>query len=209
MPDAQRSILQSLGPLFLVQFLSWSAMFCLWIYGVPVIAHDVFHAEAGSPQYGTALAAVGACYALYAVLGTTLAFRLPVTLARHGVRSIYAVALAVGAAGITGVALVEHAVWLIPAFIAIGISWCAMSNIPYAVVSHAAPEGSGAHWMRVFGFSSVAPQAVMTMLLALVGPHLTIATTRNVMLAGGALMACAATAAWLFGGGFTVSHDDW
>ena len=57
MPDAQRSILQSLGPLFLVQFLSWSAMFCLWIYGVPVIAHDVFHAEAGSPQYGAALAA--------------------------------------------------------------------------------------------------------------------------------------------------------
>jgi len=34
-------MLRVLAPLYAVQFLSWSGIFCLWIYAVPVIAGGV------------------------------------------------------------------------------------------------------------------------------------------------------------------------
>jgi MFS family permease len=207
--NAPQSLSKTLVPLFAIQFLSWAAMFCMWIYAVPVIAGDVFHGDVDPAQYGVALAAIGGCYALYAILGASLAFVLPKALARYGVRWVYGLALAIGACGLGSLGLVTQGIWLVPPFLAIGVSWCSMSNIPYAVVSAAAPEGRGAHLMRAFAFSTVAPQVIMTLLLAWVGPHLTAATTHWVMLAGGGLMGCAALLTLALGGRFSAAVEDW
>ncbi len=206
---ADRSLFKTFVPLFAVQFLSWGGMFCMWIYAVPVIAGDVFQGEANPARYGVALAAIGGCYALYAILGASLAFVLPQALDRYGVRTVYSLALAIGACGLASLGVITRSLWLVPAFLAVGASWCSMSNIPYAVASAAAPPGRGAHLMRVFAFSTVAPQVTMTLLLAFVGPQLTAATTHFVMLGGGALMAGAAILALAFGGNFSISQEEW
>ena len=200
---------RTLVPIFAVQFFSWAGMFCMWIYVVPVIAGQVFHGGADPALYSLALAAVGGCYALYAILGASLAFVLPRALDRYGVRLVYGLALAISACGIASLGVITRGLWLVPAFLAIGVGWCCMANIPYGVVSAVAPEGRGAHLMRVFAFSTVAPQISMTLLLALVSPRLNAATTHWVMLAGGALMATAALVALMFGGRFAVTAQEW
>jgi len=199
----------TLGALFVVQFLSWAGMFCMWIYAVPVIAGDIFHAGTDPARYGTALAVVGGCYALYAILAASLAFVMPALLSRHGVRLVYGVGLLVGACGIGALGVIGQVVWLVPAFVAVGVGWSGITNIPYGIVAHAAPEGRGAHLMRVFSFSTVAPQVTMTLLLAFVGPRLTEATTHYVMCAGGVMMAAAGLLVLVVGGRFGVADEDW
>jgi maltose/moltooligosaccharide transporter len=204
-----RSPLATLVPLFAIQFLSWAGMFCLWIYAVPVIAGDVFHSGSDPARYGTALATVGGCYALYAILAASLAFALPRALAQFGVRWVYGVGLLIGAAGIAALGMIDQVALLIPAFIAIGIGWSGVCTIPYGIVAAVAPEGRGAHLMRVFGFSTVVPQASMTLLLAFVGPRLTVASEHWVMVAGGGLMAAAGVLTLVIGGRFAVEQDEW
>jgi maltose/moltooligosaccharide transporter len=202
-------LFKTLLPLFCIQFLSWAGMFCMWIYAVPVIAGDVFHGDASPAQYGRALAAIGGCYALYAILGASLAFVLPKALERSSVRVVYGFALAISACGIAALGVIAQGFWLVPAFVAIGVGWCCMSNIPYAIVSEVAPEGKGAHLMRVFAFSTVAPQVTMTLLLAFAGPRLTSETTHFTMLVGGCLMGGAAALTLALGGRFQISTQDW
>ena len=201
-------MLRVLAPLYAVQFLSWSGIFCLWIYAVPVIAGGVLSGGEGG-AYGSALAVVGACFALYAILGASLAFVLPRVLARFGVRLTYGLSLLTGAAGIGLLGAIAQPIWLAPAFAALGVAWCAMSNIPYAVVSAVAPPGRGAHMMRLFAFSTVAPQVVMTMALALLAPSLAGESAHWVMVAGGVTMGAGGLLALLFGGRFSVAGDDW
>ena len=63
--------------------------------------------------------------------------------------------------------------------------------------------------MRVFSFSTVAPQITMTLLMAFIGPRLTEDTAHYVMLAGGAMMAAAGLLVLAVGGRFGVSHEEW
>lgn len=199
----------TIAPLFAIQFLSWAGMFCLWIYAVPVISAQIFHSDADPARYGLALAAIGGCYALYAILGAGLAFALPRALARWSVRVVYGLALAIGACGLASLGFVTREIWLVPAFVAIGVSWCSMSNIPYAIVGAAAAPGRGAHLMRIFGFSTVVPQVTMTLLLAFIGPGLSARTMPAILIGGGGLMAGAAILTLALGGRFAVSTEDW
>ncbi len=197
------SLPYTLAPLYAVQFLSWSGIFCLWIYAVPVIAGGVLGGDT------SALAVVGGCFALYAILGASLAFLLPRALARFGLRWTYGLALLTGAAGIGSLGAIAQPLWLIPAFVALGVAWCAMSNIPYAVVSAVAPPGRGAHLMRLFAFSTVAPQVVMTLGLASLAPRLAGGAAHWVLIAGGVLMGSGGVLALGFGGRFRVAGEDW
>jgi len=45
------------APLFSIQFLSWSGMFCLWIYAVPVITRDQVRYAKPDPDLFLAAAA--------------------------------------------------------------------------------------------------------------------------------------------------------
>lgn len=186
--------------LFVIQFLSWSAMFCLRIGAVPLIAMGRLGGGAG------AIAVVGACFAFYALLGAALAFAQPMLRARFGVRWVYGGSLLIGAGGIEALAAVANPIALLPAFAAIGIAWSVMATLPYAILAAAAPRGRGAHWLRIFGFSTVMPQIVITALLALLAQHLPV---ERMMALGGALMASGGVIALAGGGRFVVAAEDW
>ncbi len=196
--------------LFIVQFLSWAGMFCLWINALPVMAHlwrvaDPAMDAATATQRG--LVTIGAGFALYALLGAALAFAVPWVVARLGVRLTYGLGLLIGGAGVAALGLASGPAGVILPFIAIGIGWAAMANLPYAIAGAAAPEGRGAHQLRLFGFSTVLPQAVVTLAIAIAFPSL--AGSGTIMLAGGALMAAGGLAALTLGRDFTLADEDW
>ena len=178
-----------LPPLFLIQFFSWSGLFALWIYSVPVVTRYVFAATSTeTTAYRDGLFWVSLAFAFYAVLGTSLAFALPRFVARWGYALVHATALLIGGAGIASLSLIERPILLLPAFIAIGIGWSSIGNIPYGIVSEMSPPDRISHYMRWFGFSTVIPQTTATFVLAFAVEHWFAQQTNLVMALGGASM---------------------
>ena len=188
-PDVSPSWRRIAPLLFAIQFLGWSGMFCLWIYAVPVAVRNVFHTGMVGPGYHDALIAVSACFAGYALVAGVLAFGLPQLVARWGAGGVHGVALLVGAVGIVGLGLIDRPSLLPIAFAAIGVAWASIANIPYAIVGAAAPDQRVGHVMRVFGFSTIVPQMVVTLALATFGEAWLGDSIGRVMIAGGAMMA--------------------
>lgn len=202
-------LLRVLLPLFVVQFLSWSGMFCLWIYAVPVVTQFVYRAPLDGKAYRDGLFAVSACFTLYALLGACLAFALPRAIKRFGAGNVHGCALLVGGAGLASLGVVEQPILLIPVFAAIGVGWSSLSNIPYAIAGAAATEGRGAHILRLFGFSTVAPQIAMTLGLAAASRFWFGDAVNRVMLAGGTMMILAGLVTLAMRGRFDLAPVDW
>jgi maltose/moltooligosaccharide transporter len=200
---------QVLPRLFAIQFLSWSGMFCLWIYALPVIAGRVLHAAPDTPAYQNALVAMAVCFALYGLLGIAMSFLIPRALARWGAGVVHGTALLAGAAGIAALGAIDRPAGLLPAFLAIGIGWGSLSSVPYAVAGAAAPEGRGAHTLRLFGLSTVLPQIATTLCIALLAPAWIGHAVHRVMFAGGIAMACAGLLAFAWRAFLPVAAEDW
>ncbi|MDE2435187.1 MAG: hypothetical protein KGM49_02900 [Sphingomonadales bacterium] len=178
--------------LFVIQFFSWSAMFALWINAVPFFAGRVLHLGVGGAQdLQPALVAVSLCFAGYAALGAAGTLVLPGVIARAGHGLTYGAALLIAALGFGLLALAERPVMLVPAFVAIGIGWSAIGSIPYAILGKLAPEGRGAFFTRLFSFSTVLPQAVTSLAIALFASRLFGHDLQRALVLGAGAMALA------------------
>ncbi len=188
-PSDSARIRGVLVPLFVIQFFSWSGLFALWIYSVPVVTRFVFAAPSyDSAAYRDGLFWVSLAFAFYALLGTSLAFALPYFVARWGHGRVHGTALLIGGVGIGSLSLIQRPLLLLPAFTAIGIGWSSIGNLPYSIVSAAAPPERISHYMRLFGFSTVIPQTTATFALAFATEHWFGPATNRVMALGGASM---------------------
>lgn len=188
--------------LFAIQFLSWSAMFCLWIDGLPVIASLLGRGvEAAIPT-------VGFCFSGYAVTAAFLVYAQPWLFARMSAGTAHGWALLIGATGMAILATATNVVWLVPAFGGLAVCWSTMGTIPYAAAAAAASPGQGAETLRRFGFSTVIPQAVTTLgLAALAGRWW--ASSAIVMRFGATELAAASLLTFLWRRWITVPVEDW
>lgn len=178
--------------LFVIQFFSWSAMFVLWINAVPLFAGRILHqATGGAQDLQPALVAVSLCFAGYAALGAAGTLVLPGIIARAGHGLTYGLALLIAAFGLALLALAQGPALLVPAFVAIGIGWSAIGSIPYAILGKLAPEGRGAFHTRLFAFSTVLPQAVTSLAIALFARQLFGPNLQRVLILGAGAMALA------------------
>ena len=198
-----------LAPLFAIQYFAWSAMFCLWIYALPVIGHILHPGGAALADYQHLLILVSAGFAFYSVLGTSLSLVVPRLVDRLGNGVVLGLGLLFGGGGFALLGVTTRVGWVGPAFAAIGIAWAALSSIPYALASAAAPEGRGALFMRLFGFSTVIPQVVTTLGLALLGTAWLGADIGRVMLIAAGSMAIAGLIALMFRKRFAVTAEPW
>lgn len=204
---------RALVVLFLIQFLSWSGMFALWITAIPVVAGQVLHLgtqDAAGLQ--PAVVAVSLGFATYALLGTLGGFVVPGLIRRIGHGWVYGAALLIGAIGLALFGRAHGGGALVPAFLAIGVGWSAMGSIPYGLLSKLVPEGRGAHYTRLFGFSTVLPQLVTTLGLALLAPRLFGAHLSDALLIGAGAMALGGLIAILARGLFAPAdavEDNW
>ena len=188
--------------LFAIQFLSWSAMFCMWIHGLPVIAVML-----GS-GVEAAVPVVGLCFSGYALTACILAFAQPWLFARMSAGVAHGLALLVGAAGMAALGMADRAGWLVPAFLALAVCWSTMGTVPYAAAAAAAPPGRGAATLRRFGFSTVMPQVATTLGLAALAGRWGVSSA-SVMLLGAAELAVAGLLTLWWHRWITVPAEDW
>ncbi len=175
--------------LAVVQFFTWFAMFCMWIYFVPAVATVVFGGTPGSPEYQAGNEWGGVCFSVYNGTAFVFAFVLLALVRRFSPRSIHRVCLLAGGLGLILAAAFHDQYLLLGSMVLVGIAWASILSMPYAMLSNAIPPEKMGFYMGVFNFFIVLPQ-----ILASVGLGVLMTTVlgddpmRAVVLGGGSMI---------------------
>ena len=186
MPPLMRRLAQ-------IQFLCWSALFILWIYATPVVAHLAFGAPGPkSSAYQDGADWVDLMFAAYNGMAALYAFLMPLIVRRIGEARMHALNLLAGAAAYLAIPLLQDPHLLLIAMIGIGMAWASILTIPYALLVGALPTRKLGVYMGIFNIFIVVPQLVVSSCMGSIArlffPH----ATEIVFVIGAALLAAGA-----------------
>lgn len=184
--------------LAVVQFFSWFALFCMWIYATPAIARHHFGAAGpGDAGFNAAGDWVGVLFGAYNLVAAIYSFLSPNIAERVGVRATHALALLCGAAGLASLFLIRDPNWLLLSMVGIGIAWSSILTLPYSMLCDALPAQKMGVFMGMFNFFIVIPQIIASGLLGTVLKQFLGGEPMHVLLLGAASLAAAAAAVFL------------
>jgi maltose/moltooligosaccharide transporter len=190
---------KTMRQLAVVQFFTWIALFCMWIYWTPATARQVFGGNpadetAWNKVIETAGAWTGVCFATYNLVCFIFSFLLLLISRVVSARTIHIVCLLIGAAGLVSVRFITDQHALLASMAAVGIAWASILSMPYAMLSSAIPAAKMGFYMGVFNFFIVIPQVLVALVM---GPLIGSAFGGDSMMAimiGGVCLAIAAAA---------------
>jgi maltose/moltooligosaccharide transporter len=174
--------------LAVVQFFTWFALFCMWIYFVPAVATKVFGAQPGTPAYQRGNEWGGVCFSIYNGTAFGFAFILLALVRRFSARSIHRVCLICGGAGLLLAVAIQQQYPLILSMLLVGIAWTSILSMPYAMLSNAIPASKMGFYMGVFNFFIVIPQILASLGLGLLMRRVLGGNPMNAVLVGGLSM---------------------
>jgi len=181
MPKAMRQ-------LALVQFFTWFALFCMWIYFVPAVATKVFAGQPGSPEYQRGSEWGGVCFSIHNGTAFVFAFVLLGLVRTFTARSIHRVCLVSGGLGLILAFSLHQQYLLIASMVLVGVAWASILSMPYAMLSNAIPAQSMGFYMGVFNFFIVIPQILASLGLGLLMKAALGDNPMNAVLLGGCSM---------------------
>ncbi|WDO14162.1 MFS transporter [Flavobacterium sp. WW92] len=158
-----RNMPQTMRQLGWVQFFSWFALFGMWVFTTPAIAHHVYNLpleDTHSKTYQEAGDWVGIIFGVYNAVSAVFAFFLPAIAKKIGRKSTHAFSLIVGGIGLISVYFVPSPNWLIVSMIGVGIAWASILAMPYAILSGSIPAKKMGVYMGIFNFFIVVPQII-------------------------------------------------
>jgi maltose/moltooligosaccharide transporter len=178
--------------LAVVQFFTWFALFCMWIYFVPAVATRVFGGAPGSPEYQHGSEWGGVCFAIYNGTAFVFAFVLLWIVRVFSARAIHRICLFCGGLGLI-LAVAIHQKNILPfSMILVGFAWASILSMPYAMLSNAIPAAKMGFYMGVFNFFIVIPQILAALGLGFVLKAWLGNNPMNAVLLGGCSMILAA-----------------
>ncbi|THD33272.1 MFS transporter [uncultured Flavobacterium sp.] len=154
---------QTMRQLGWVQFFSWFALFGMWVFTTPAIAHHIYGLpleDTNSKTYQEAGDWVGIIFGVYNAVSAVFAFFLPAIAKKIGRKSTHAFSLIVGGIGLISVYFVPSPNWLIVSMIGVGIAWASILAMPYAILSGSIPAKKMGVYMGIFNFFIVVPQII-------------------------------------------------
>jgi maltose/moltooligosaccharide transporter len=160
MPRAMRQ-------LAVVQFFTWFALFCMWIYFVPAVATKVFGGVPGTPEYQRGNEWGGVCFSVYNGTAFLFSCLLLALVKRFAPRSLHRIFLIAGGAGLLLAVLSPHQYSLLLSMVLVGIAWASILSMPYAMLANAIPAERMGFYMGVFNFFIVLPQILTSLGLGL------------------------------------------
>jgi maltose/moltooligosaccharide transporter len=196
---ALASLPRCMRVLGIVQFLSWSGFFCLWMFFVPAIARRIFLAPGPhSPQYDAAIEWGGLCLAFYAAVAAVVAPLLPPIARRIGRPATHAAALACAGTSLVLSSVVSSPYMLFLVMAGVGVAWASLHSIPYSIVADAvAPDRVGVY-MGLFAWFIAVPGIAASLFLRPLMQTVLGNDPFAVVLLGGVLMLGAAVVAvWI------------
>lgn len=149
--------------LAVVQFFTWAAFMIMWVYFTVGIAHAVFNAVPGTPEYEIAANWGSSCFGIYNGVSFIFAFFLLWLTTKFSAKTIHIICLIIGGIGLGSLGLTMFGLHfskmgLIFPMVCIGIAWSSILSMPYALLSNALPPEKMGFYMGVFNFFIVIPQ---------------------------------------------------
>ena len=185
------SMPRAMRQLAVVQFFTWFALFCMWIYFTPAVATKVFGGEPGSPTYVRGNEWAGVCFSVYNGTAFVFAFVLLALVRRFTARAIHRVCLLCGGAGLILAFALHQQYLLIGSMLLVGVAWASILSMPYAMLSNAIPAGKMGFYMGVFNFFIVIPQILASLGLGTLMKCVLGDNPMNAVLLGGCSMVVA------------------
>lgn len=185
------SMPRAMRQLAVVQFFTWFALFCMWLYFVPAVATQVFGGAPGSPEYQRGNEWGGVCFSVYNGTAFVFAFALLALVKHFPARTIHRVCLLAGGLGLVLTVVLRHPHALLFSMVLVGVAWASILSMPYAMLSNAIPAAHMGFYMGVFNFFIVLPQILASAGLGLLMKHLLGNNPMHVVLLGGVSMGVA------------------
>ena len=163
---------QALRPVAAIQFLSWFGLYLLWVYATPVVAAQLYGATSPfDAAYARGADFVGILFGTYNGVAGLFAFLLPGLFRQFGVTRVHAAALAAGALGLAGVALVAHPAGLVGCAVLIGIAYASILSAPFVLAGRAVSSETAGMFIGVMNIFIVVPQLVAGLSMGWVIAH--------------------------------------
>lgn len=178
--------------LAVVQFFTWFALFCMWIYFVPAVAAHHFGGVPGDDSYERGVEFGGLCFSVYNGVAFAFSFVLLALVRRLSAKTVHTACLAIGAAGLIMVPFAPSPPLLFASMTGVGIAWASILSMPYAMLANALPPAKMGFYMGVFNFFIVLPQILASVGLGKVVEKLLRGDAMHAVLMGGAAMLLAA-----------------
>lgn len=164
--DQAATTLWSYRWIAIIQSFAWAGLYLLWVYATPAVAKQAFGAvRPQSPAFADGADWVGVMFAAYNGVAGLFAFILPKLFDRLGVRLTHSVALAIGACGLTGVAVVNSPWALLVCATMIGASYASTLSAPFVMASRIARKGAAGLSIGIMNIFIVLPQLAMGLLM--------------------------------------------
>jgi maltose/moltooligosaccharide transporter len=151
-----------------VQFFTWLALFAMWIYTTGAVTQVHFGSgDTTSAAYNEGASWVGVLFAAYNGFSALAALFVPVLVRRLGVARAHMVNLWLGAAGLGSFLVIRDPYWLLLSMAGVGVAWCSIVSLPYAMLSGGVPASRMGTYMGIFNFFIVIPQIIAASVLGL------------------------------------------
>ena len=159
--SAFRQMPQTMKQLAVVQFFTWLGLFCMWMFFGLMTSYHVFGAvNEKDPRFTDGQAWGGNAFAIYSITCFVVAFLLPPLARATSRKTVHAISLLCGAAGLMSVFVIQDKFLLLLTMIGVGIAWASILAMPYAILAGALPPARMGVYMGIFNFFIVIPEIV-------------------------------------------------
>lgn len=181
--------------LAVVQFLSWFALFAMWIYTTPAVtSHHFGTQDTSSAIYNEGANWVGLLFGAYNGFAALAALAIPLLARRVGRRGAHLTCLVLGGIGLASFRFVQDPGLLMVSMVGVGFAWASILSMPYAMLAGALPPAKMGVYMGIFNFFIVIPQILAASVLGLALRVLFGNEPINALVVGGVLMVLAGLA---------------
>ncbi|MEK6480037.1 MFS transporter [Catalinimonas sp. 4WD22] len=147
--------------LALVQFFTWFALFCMWLYTTAAVTEHIYGTtDPTSELYNEGANWVGICFAVYNGFSALLAFMLPKLALSMGRKKVHALSLIVGGLSLISIFFISDPTILLLSMLGVGLAWASILTMPYAILAGSLPASKMGIYMGIFNFFIVIPQII-------------------------------------------------
>ena len=147
-----------------VQIFTWLGLFCMGLYFIPAVAHNVFGApDEKSSLYSEGTEWGGVCFSVSSLVTFFAAFGLLAASRRVRPKQIHTVCLLCGAAGLLSVGIIHDKYLLLLSMLGVGIATASIISMPYALLANSLPADRIGVYMGIFNMFIVLPEIVASL----------------------------------------------
>lgn len=158
---------KTMKQLGLVQFFTWFALFGMWVFATPAIAHHVYKlpmSDTSSATYNEAGDWVGIIFGVYNAVSAIFAFFLPALALKIGRKTTHTISLIMGGLGLLSIYFIDNPYLLILSMVGVGVAWASILAMPYAILAGSIPAKKMGVYMGIFNFFICIPQIINSIL---------------------------------------------